>query len=92
MRESMATCVGIWMDEVSDVPSVAATLGDPGTMSRIQLAECGNERIANRGIAAGYACNPDGCYASDKHGYDWTAAALEWACENNRPDVCTPVE
>ncbi|HXH78848.1 hypothetical protein [Nocardioides sp.] len=88
MQEAMSTCVGIWMDEVAGVSSVRKTLGNPGTMSRVQLEECGNARIASRGIAAGFACNPDGCYATDKHGFDWTDAAREWACDNSRPEVC----
>lgn len=92
MQDAMGICVGIWMEEVSDVPTVVATLGDPGVMSRITLEKCGNERIRVRGIAAGFACNPDGCYAEDKHGFDWTTAARKWACDHNRPEVCAKDE
>ncbi|MCW2832569.1 MAG: hypothetical protein JWN68_522 [Nocardioides sp.] len=92
MQESMSTCIGMWMDEYDDVASVTKTLGNPGTMTRVQLEQCGNQRIKSRGIGAGYACDPDGCYASDKHGFDWTDAARDWACDNNRPEVCAKKE
>ena len=92
MKESMGICIGLWMDEYSDVSAVTKTLGNPGTMSRVQLQSCGTARIKSRGIGAGFACTPDGCYASDKHGFDWAEAARDWACDNNRPEVCSSEE
>ena len=93
MKDAMATCVGLWVDEASGASGLnSADLSELKSASKGLLEQCGSERILDRGIGSGYACNTDGCYADDGHGYDWTDAARDWACANSRPDLCTPAD
>ena len=88
MKSAMATCVGVWVDEGGALGLNNADLNELKPASKTVLEQCGSERILDRGIGSGYACNTDGCYTDDGHGFDWTDAAREWACANNRPELC----